>query len=123
MTKDDFAATLAAKTDLSKAKATEVLECIFASESGRGIIATELGSGRAFTITGFGKFDTRVRKARKGRNPQSGETIWISARAVPTFKPAQGLKSAVSALTPTDAPEEAPSAPEDTGSTGGWWRG
>ena len=121
MTKDDFAAKLAAQTDLSKAKATEVIERIFASE--HGIIATELGAGRAFTITGFGKFNTRVRKARKGRNPQSGETIWISARAVPTFKPAQGLKNAVSALTPSDAPDETPSAPQDTGSTGGWWRG
>ena len=114
MTKDDFAAKLAAKTDISKAKATEVIECIFASESGRGIIATELGAGRAFTVTGFGKFDTRMRKARKGRNPQSGETIWISARTVPTFKPSQGLKGAVSALTPPEAPQDTTSAPQET---------
>ncbi|MDX1389786.1 MAG: HU family DNA-binding protein, partial [Acidobacteriota bacterium] len=63
MTKDDFAAKLASKCDLSKAKAREVIDTIFSTDSGHGIIAVELDAGRDFTVTGFGTFGTRRRKA------------------------------------------------------------
>ena len=95
MTKDDFAAKLASKTDLSKAKAREVLDCIFSTEPREGIIAIELDAGRDFTVTGFGTFGTRHRKAREGRNPRTGETIQIAAMNVPTFKAGKGLKDRV----------------------------
>lgn len=95
MTKDDFAAKLASKTDLSKAKARDVIDCIFSTGAGHGIIAVELDAGRDFTITGFGTFGTRYRKARKGRNPQTGAQIQISAMTVPTFKAGKGLKDRV----------------------------
>ena len=95
MTKDDFAAKLAKKTDLSKAKARDVIDCIFATDPGHGIIAIELDAGRDFTITGFGTFGTRRRKARMGRNPQTGEKIQIPAMTVPTFKAGKGLKDRV----------------------------
>lgn len=95
MTKDDFAAKLATKTDLSKAKAREVIDCIFSTDPGTGIIAVELDAGRDFTITGFGTFGTRRRKARTGRNPQTGDAIMIPAMTVPTFKAGKGLKDRV----------------------------
>jgi len=95
MTKDDFANRLATSTDLSKAKAREVIDCIFGTHAGEGIIAAELDAGRDFPVTGFGRFATRNMKARSGRNPQSGDPIWISARTIPTFKPGQGLKNRV----------------------------
>jgi len=95
MTKDDFAAKLAGKCDLSKAKAREVIDCIFTTDSGHGIIAVELDAGRDFTVTGFGTFATRRRKARMGRNPQTGEAIHIPAMTVPTFKAGKGLKDRV----------------------------
>lgn len=95
MTKDDFAAKLGMKTDMSKAKAREVIDCIFATDPGNGIIAVELDAGRDFTVTGFGTFGTRDRKARTGRNPQTGQAIQIPAMTVPTFKAGKGLKDRI----------------------------
>jgi len=95
MTKDDFAAKLAKKCDLSKGKAREVIDCIFSTDPGHGIIAVELDAGRDFTVTGFGTFGTRNRKARMGRNPQTGQSIHIPAMTVPTFKAGKGLKDRV----------------------------
>lgn len=114
MTKDDFAARLATRTDLSKAKAREVIDCIFGTRAGEGIIAAELDAGRDFPVTGFGRFGTRNMKARSGRNPQSGATIWISARTIPTFKAGRGLKNRVADLVIDPAPPTAtpPTTPE-----------
>ena len=95
MNKDDFSAKLAKKTDLTKAKAREVIEAIFSTEPRQGIIAIELDAGRDFTVTGFGTFGTRRRKAREGRNPRTGEKIQIPAMTVPTFKAGKGLKDRV----------------------------
>ena len=95
MTKDDFAAKLAGQTDMSKAKARNVIDAIFSTDPREGIIAVELDGGRDFTITGFGTFSTRRRKARTGRNPQTGATIQIPAMTVPTFKAGKGLKDRV----------------------------
>jgi len=93
--KTEMAKKLAKKTDLSQAKAAEVLDVIFSSEDGHGIIAVELDAGRDVAIAGFGKFETRHRKARAGRNPATGEAIQIAAATVPAFKAAKGLKDRV----------------------------
>ncbi len=95
MTKDEFAAKLAGKTGVTKAKAAETINAIFSTDSGKGIIAVELDAGRDFTITGFGTFGTRNRKARMGRNPQTGAPIHIPAMTVPTFRSGKGLKDRV----------------------------
>lgn len=95
MTKDDFAAKLAKQTDISKTKAKDVIDAIFSTDPREGIIAVELDAGRDFTITGFGTFGTRRRKARMGRNPQTGQQIRIPAMTVPTFKAGKGLKDRV----------------------------
>ena len=55
MTKDDFAAKLADQTGMSKAGARDVIDCIFSTDAGQGIIAVELDAGRSFTVTGFGQ--------------------------------------------------------------------
>jgi DNA-binding protein HU-beta len=95
VTKDQFAEKLAAKSDISKAKAKEIIDCIFTTEPRQGIIAVELDAGRDFTVTGFGTFSTRARKARTGRNPQTGQAIMIPAMTVPTFRAGRGLKERV----------------------------
>lgn len=95
MTKDQFAEKLAKKTDISKAKAKDVIEAIFSTEPRHGIIAIELDADRDFTITGFGTFGTRKRKEREGRNPRTGEAITIPAMKVPTFRAGRGLKDRV----------------------------
>lgn len=95
MTKDEFAEKLAKKCDLSKSKANDVIDAIFSTAPREGIIAVELDAGRSFPITGFGTFDTRHRKARQGRNPQTGATIQIPAMTVPAFRAGKGLKDRV----------------------------
>jgi DNA-binding protein HU-beta len=46
-------------------------------------------------LPGFGTFSVVKRKARKGRNPKTGEAIKIAARVIPKFKAAKALKEAV----------------------------
>jgi len=95
VTKQDFADKLANKTDLSKAKAMDVIDCVFSTKPGEGIIAVELDAGRDMTITGFGTFKTRRTKERKGRNPQTGQEITIAARNSVSFRAGKGLKDRV----------------------------
>jgi nucleoid DNA-binding protein len=63
--------------------------------SGTGIIAAQLDEGKRVQVSGFGTFETRQRKARSGRNPQTNETIHIPGRRYPTFKPGKALKERV----------------------------
>jgi len=93
--KTEMAKKLAKKADLSQAKAAEVIDIIFSSESGNGIIAVELDADRDVSISGFGKFYTSRSKARTGRNPATGEPLQIPARKHAKFKPAKGLKDRV----------------------------
>ena len=95
MNKSEMAAKLASKTGLSQAKAAEVLNCIFSTDPGEGIIAIELDAGRKVQVTGFGTFGTKDRAARQGRNPATGATIMIAAKKYPYFKAGKGLKDRV----------------------------
>jgi len=56
------------------------------------IIKVELSQGKSIRISGFGKWTVMSKKARKGRNPQTGEEITIDARRVVSFKPSAVLK-------------------------------
>ena len=95
MNKTEMAAKLAKKTGLTQAKAVEVVDAIFSTKSGEGIIAVELDAGRKVSISGFGTYSTRSRAARKGRNPATGEEIMIAARKYAHFAAAKGLKDRV----------------------------
>ena len=95
MTKTEMSKKLADKCDLTQAKAAEVIDTLFSTEDGKGIIAIELDAGRKVSITGFGTFETRRRNARDGRNPATGETIHIPATTVAAFKVGKGLKDRV----------------------------
>jgi nucleoid DNA-binding protein len=93
--KTEMAEKLAKKADISKTKAAEIIDIIFSTKPGEGIIAVELDAGRKVNITGFGSFTTKSRSARTGRNPATGETITIPARKYVAFTPAKGLKDRV----------------------------
>jgi len=93
--KQDFAEKLGKKCDMSKAKAMDCIDAIFSTKPREGIIATELDGGRDFTVTGFGTFKTRHLKARKGRNPQTGQPMMIAARTTVSFRAGKGLKERV----------------------------
>lgn len=95
MNKTEMAAKLAKQTNLSQVKAMEVINAIFASDPGKGIIATVLDAGGKVTIPGFGTFGTRQRAARTGTNPANGEKIQIPARNYAFFKAGKTLKERV----------------------------
>ena len=78
-----------AKVTCSKKEAGEAVGATFAA------IQKALKKGEAVTLVGFGTFRVNKRKARKGRNPQTGDVIKIAAKKVPVFKAGQGLKDAV----------------------------
>ena len=95
MNKTEMAEKLAKKCDLSKAKAVEVVNALFETDSGKGIISVELDAGRKVGITGFGTFSTKHRGARTGRNPATGQEITLAAKTYPVFKAGKGLKDRV----------------------------
>jgi integration host factor subunit alpha len=88
MTKADIVEQVYEKVGgFSKKEAAEVVECVFE------IMKESLERGEKMKISGFGNFVVRDKKARVGRNPQTGQEITISARRVLTFKPSQVLKA------------------------------
>lgn len=95
MNKGEFIQKLAKEADLTQAKAGDVVDAIFGTRPGQGIIATELGADGEVSISGFGKFHNKSRAARTGRNPATGAPIEIAARKYPAFKVGKGLKDRV----------------------------
>jgi integration host factor subunit alpha len=71
------------------------LECAALVESVLNIMKKTLETGEDVKITGFGKFSVRKKNDRKGRNPQTGEDMTITARRVLSFKPSPSLKTAI----------------------------
>ncbi len=59
------------------------------------VVTEALKGGEEVRITGFGKFSVRERKAREGRNPQTGEKMKIAASKVPSFSAGNALKQAI----------------------------
>ena len=94
MNKTELIAYVARKASLSSRAAREVVESIF-SPGKEGLIASALISGKKVQITGFGTFETRKRKAREGRNPQTGERTKIAASRFPAFHAGKALKDRV----------------------------
>lgn len=78
-----------AKVTCSKKEAADAVDATL------GAIQKALKKGDAVTLVGFGTFDVKKRKARIGRNPQTGKEIKIAAKKVPVFKAGKGLKDAV----------------------------
>jgi len=59
------------------------------------VIADTLSGGDKVTLVDFGTFQVRERKARKGRNPQTGEELQILAKKVPKFMPGKKLREKI----------------------------
>jgi DNA-binding protein HU-beta len=78
-----------AKVVKTKKEAQAAVDCVFAT------ITSALKKGDAVTLVGFGTFKVAERKARKGRNPQTGAQIFIEARKVPRFVAGKALKDGV----------------------------
>ena len=78
-----------AKVVSTKKEAKEPVDCFFSS------ITKGLKNGDTVTLVGFGTFKVTQRKARKGRNPQTGEEIKIKASKAAKFTPGKSLKETV----------------------------
>jgi DNA-binding protein HU-beta len=89
MTKAELVAKMAKDADIPKTKAEKALDAFVESVSG------SLKKGKTVTLVGFGTFATGKRKARMGRNPQTGATLKIPASRVPKFRAGKALKDAV----------------------------
>jgi DNA-binding protein HU-beta len=91
--KTELVKELAKQTDLSQAKAAQVVDALFDAQ--RGLIANHLKGGDKLVIPGFGSFFSRKREEREARNPATGKTIKVAAKNYPVFKPGKTLKDTV----------------------------
>jgi DNA-binding protein HU-beta len=85
----DLIAAVAEGTELSRAKASEVVDAVFDAISGA------LKAKEEVRLVGFGTFVAATRKASTGRNPRTGEEMTIPESTTVRFKPGKGLKDAV----------------------------
>ena len=89
MTKIDIIQDVYEKLGFSKKDSARIVESVF------DIIKDNLTTGEKIKISGFGNFIVKEKKTRRGRNPQTGAEIAISARRVLTFKSSQVLRKAL----------------------------
>jgi DNA-binding protein HU-beta len=89
MTKADLVDVVAKKANLTAKAAREAVAAVF------GAVTDALKKGDKVVVTGFGTFMVRSRKARTGRNPQTGTAINIPARKTPGFTAGKALKKVV----------------------------
>ena len=86
MRTSDIAAQVGGRAPLTKAQAKSAVNAVFE------VIRDALANGDTVSVTGFGRFSTKSRSARTGRNPRTGETVAIAASKAPSFKAAKGLR-------------------------------
>ena len=92
MTKADIVETIYGKVGFSRKESAEIVDLVF------DLMKDTLENGEKIKISGFGNFIVREKRSRKGRNPQTGDEIQISARRVLTFKPSQVLRKALNTI-------------------------
>ena len=89
VTKADLVNSVYKKLGLTRKESTVIVDELFE------IIKETLEQGEKVKISGFGNFVVKHKEPRKGRNPQTGDELEITARKVVTFKPSQVLKKAL----------------------------
>lgn len=91
MNKSQLIESIASHAQLTNTEATRGLDGLI------GAIVTTLKNGQTVNLVGFGSFEVKARAERKGRNPQTGAEITITATNRPSFKAGKSLKDAVNA--------------------------
>ena len=89
MNKAELVELIANKTGTSKRQSEECIDLVI------GAITKSVAKGEKVTLVGFGTFERRDRRARKGRDPRSGVAIDIPAKKVPAFSAGKQFKQAV----------------------------
>ncbi|MDE0034173.1 MAG: HU family DNA-binding protein [Deltaproteobacteria bacterium] len=87
MGKADLAVEVSGRASLTKAQAKSAVDAVF------DIIQDALTNGDTVSVTGFGRFSTKSRAARTGRNPRTGESVAIAASKTPSFKAGKALRA------------------------------
>jgi len=89
MTKIDIIQSVYERLGVPKKDSARIVESVFE------LMKDSLAKGDKIKISGFGNFIVKEKQPRRGRNPQTGEEISISARKVLTFKSSQVLRRAL----------------------------
>jgi len=89
MTKAELVSIMKKEANISKVAAEKALQSFL------NAVTKALKRGDKLTLPGFGTFSVAKRKARVGRNPQTGKEIKIPAKKVPRFKPGTLLKNSI----------------------------
>ena len=90
MNREELISEISKKAKVSKKDASLVLSATLDS------IQTSVKKGHKVTLVGFGTFSSKHRAARNGRNPQTGKTIKIAAKNVPSFSAGKSFKALLS---------------------------
>ena len=88
MNKGELVEEVVNQTGLTKKTSREAVDAI------TSVITDTFAREEKVTLVGFGTFKVKERKARRGRNPQTGQIIQIPAKKVPTSRPRSGLREA-----------------------------
>jgi integration host factor beta subunit len=94
MTKADMVEQIADATGLTKKDTAVVVDGFLEA------VKQALAQEKNIEIRGFGSFKVKKRKARKARNPRTGDPVQVPSRHVPTFKPSKELKELITAMPP-----------------------
>ena len=89
MNKSEIAGRVADRIGMNQSAAGDAVDAVFEA------VSESLANGEEVRIVGFGRFTTKSRPARTGRNPRTGESLEIQASTAPAFKPGKALKDAV----------------------------
>ncbi|MCL6442691.1 MAG: HU family DNA-binding protein [Alicyclobacillus sp.] len=89
MNKSELIQAVAERTNMTKKDVGLIVETVF------DVISDALAQGEKVQLVGFGNFEIRERAARRGRNPQTGETIEIAASKIPAFRAGKALREGV----------------------------
>jgi DNA-binding protein HU-beta len=95
MNKKQMVAKLAKATNITQAKAYEVINALFDPSPKDGLIAAELAQQQKVTIPGFGTFGARVRAARTALRPGTTEKVSVAAKTYPYFRAGKTLKEEI----------------------------
>ena len=89
MNKADLIDQVAALTGQTKVAVADTIEAAMAA------IIESVAHSESVTLSGFGTFEPKQRRARTGRNPRTGDVVPIPPKRVPTFRPGNSFKDAV----------------------------
>ena len=105
MTKKEIVKTISEEIGLTQLKTKEIVQKTFDA-----IVETLVEDGR-IELRNFGVFEVRERKARKARNPRTGEEVDVPRKMVPTFKPGKLMEEKIAALCDHDLARPSSSKP------------